>query len=42
MVRGSTFAPGQLERFLAEGYAVYRCPERGQNAGTCRRITTAP
>lgn len=42
MVRGSTFAPGQLERFLAEGYAVYRCPERGDDAGRCLRITTAP
>jgi len=42
MVRGSCFAPGQLERFLAEGYAVYRCPERGDDAGACTRITTAP
>jgi 4-amino-4-deoxy-L-arabinose transferase-like glycosyltransferase len=42
MVRGSTFAPGQLERFLAEDYAVYRCPWYGDDAWTCTRITTAP
>jgi hypothetical protein len=42
MVRGTTFLPGELERFLAEGYAVYRCPSGGQDASTCERISSAP
>ncbi len=42
MVRGSTWPPGSVERFLADGWALYRCPQRGEGAGTCQRVTTAP
>jgi hypothetical protein len=39
MVRGATWPPGMLERFLADGWAVYRCPF---GAGACQRITSPP
>ena len=42
MVRGSTWPPGSGERFLADGWAVFRCPQSGERAGTCQRVTTAP
>jgi 4-amino-4-deoxy-L-arabinose transferase-like glycosyltransferase len=39
MVRGAAWPPGMLERFLADGWAVYRCPF---GADTCVRITSPP
>jgi hypothetical protein len=42
MVRASTWPPGMLERFLADGWAAYRCPSSGAGAGTCVRVTAPP
>jgi 4-amino-4-deoxy-L-arabinose transferase-like glycosyltransferase len=42
MVRWEAWPPGAVERYLAEGWAVYHCPIRGPEAGRCIRITAPP
>jgi 4-amino-4-deoxy-L-arabinose transferase-like glycosyltransferase len=42
LVRGVAWPAGLVERFLAEGWAVYDCPRVGEGADTCTRVTTPP
>ncbi len=42
MVRDPVWPPGAVARYLAEGWAVYRCPLRGSEAGRCIRVTSPP
>ena len=40
MIREPDWPPGAVARYLAEGWAVYRCPVHGAEAGRCIRVTS--